>query len=100
MILRLSNPSPHLPAILILIQDLKDVLSSVWHYLNDPHQIGNIEIKITAKWGSEFQRSVSYQVLVIMLKAWLAFRRATHKKNAVSVSLDGADLDAMQIDGV
>ncbi|PYS80403.1 MAG: mechanosensitive ion channel protein MscS, partial [Acidobacteria bacterium] len=23
-------------------------LSSVWHYLNDPHQIGNIEVKITA----------------------------------------------------
>jgi len=48
MTLRPSDPSPHLPAILIFLQDWKGVLSSVWHYLNDPHQIGNIEVKITA----------------------------------------------------
>src|SRR6266550_3243155 len=45
MTLRLSDPSMHLPAILVFLQDWKDVLSSVWHYLNDPHQIGNIEVR-------------------------------------------------------
>src|SRR6266852_4928551 len=48
MTLRLSDPSTQLPAILIFAQEWKDVLGSVWHYLNDPHQIGNIEVKITA----------------------------------------------------
>jgi len=48
MTLRLSDPSTQLPAILIFAQEWKDVLASVWHYLNDPHQIGNIEVKITA----------------------------------------------------
>jgi small-conductance mechanosensitive channel len=37
-----------MPAILLFLQQWKDVFSSVWHYLNDPHQIGNIEVKITA----------------------------------------------------
>lgn len=60
----------------------------------------DIEIKISAKWGSEFQRSVSYQTLIILLKAWGAFRRATHKKNHVVVSIDGHSIDGIQPDGV
>jgi hypothetical protein len=59
-----------------------------------------IEIKISAKWGSEFQRSVSYQSLISFLKAWTAFRRATHKKNLVTMTVDGNDIDEIQPDGV
>src|SRR5258708_13988326 len=48
MTLRLADPFTQLPAILVFAREWEDVLSSVWHYLNDPHQIGNIEVKITA----------------------------------------------------
>jgi hypothetical protein len=60
----------------------------------------NIEVKIQAKWGSEFQRSISYQTLILILKAWLAFRRSTHSKNHVVLLVDGKDLDQVQPDGV
>ncbi len=48
MILKMSAASPHIAAVIIFLREWKDVLSSVWHYLNDPHQIGNIEVRITA----------------------------------------------------
>jgi hypothetical protein len=60
----------------------------------------DIEVKISAKWGSEFQRSISYQSLILMLKAWTAFRRATHSKNKLSISIDSKDIDDIQPDGV
>ena len=60
----------------------------------------DIEIKISAKWGSEFQRSVSYQTLIILLKSWTAFRRATHSKNRLTLTIDTKDLDDIQPDGV
>lgn len=59
-----------------------------------------IEISISAKWGSEFQRSVAYQTLVILLKAWAAFRRATHTKNRIELTIDGHNLDQVQPDGI
>ena len=59
-----------------------------------------IEIKISAKWGSEFQRSISYQTLIILLKAWMAFRRSTHQRNHINVVIDSKDLDAVQSDGI
>jgi hypothetical protein len=59
-----------------------------------------IEIKISAKWGSEFQRSIAYQTIILMLKAWVAFRRSTHSKNNITLVIDGKDLDDVQSDGV
>lgn len=37
-----------IPGSLVFLQEWKSVLNSIWDFLNDPHQIGNIEIKITA----------------------------------------------------
>jgi hypothetical protein len=59
-----------------------------------------IDIKISAKWGSEFQRSISYQTIILILKAWVAFRRSTHAKNSIALVIDGKDLDDVQPDRV
>jgi len=60
----------------------------------------DIEIKISAKWGSEFQRSIAYETLIIMLKAWVNFRRGTHNKNHIEMIIDGKNIDDVQPDGV
>jgi hypothetical protein len=59
-----------------------------------------IEIKISAKWGSEFQRSIAYQTIIVLLKAWVAFRRSTLAKNNITLVIDGKDIDDVQPDGI
>ncbi|HSQ25374.1 MAG TPA: mechanosensitive ion channel domain-containing protein [Pyrinomonadaceae bacterium] len=39
-------PANFFPA-LILIESWKDVLSRIWHYLDDPHKIGNLSVSVT-----------------------------------------------------
>lgn len=39
-------PANFFPA-LILIESWKDVVSRIWHYLDDPHKIGNLSVSVT-----------------------------------------------------
>jgi len=42
----LTNSINLIPAF-ALIENWKELLSRIWHYLNDPHQIGNFEVSVT-----------------------------------------------------